>query len=171
MLPGERITLIKKIAARLSRDSLEDVRLTLNQFGCPVTEWVHEHGYDPDVFASVVRAVETAADETLVSLDEHLHGASDSSTRGASSASAIWPEGMLRLFISHSSVHKQDVSFLAEMPRIQGIHGFVAHVDIEPTREWQGEIESALETCDALCAYLTPDFISSRWCDQESASA
>ena len=53
------------------------------------------------------------------------------------------------------------------MLETRGIHCFVAHIDIEPTREWQDEIESALETCDALAAYLTPDFVISRWCDQE----
>lgn len=39
--------------------------------------------------------------------------------------------------------------------------------DIEPTQEWQDTIESALYTCDALLAYLTPDFARSNWTDQE----
>jgi hypothetical protein len=48
-----------------------------------------------------------------------------------------------------------------------GVHGFVAHDTIEPTREWQDVIETALLTCDAMCAMLTPDFRESNWCDQE----
>lgn len=44
---------------------------------------------------------------------------------------------------------------------------FVAHDTIEPSKEWQDEIESALRTCQALCALLTPDFVGSKWCDQE----
>ena len=111
MLPGERITLIKKIAARLSRESLEEIRLTLNQFDCPITDWVQEHGRDPDTFATVIRAVEAAQDASLVALDEHLSGgAAPSDTRRASTASSIWPEGKLRLFISHSSLHKAQVT-------------------------------------------------------------
>ena len=44
---------------------------------------------------------------------------------------------------------------------------FVAHEDIEPTREWQDEIELALSSMDALVALLTEGFIGSKWCDQE----
>lgn len=47
------------------------------------------------------------------------------------------------------------------------IAAFVAHDDIEPTKEWLPEIESALRTMDALAAIITPDFILSKWCDQE----
>jgi len=33
-----------------------------------------------------------------------------------------------------------------------GISAFVAHVDIDPTKEWQDEIEAALFSMDALAA-------------------
>ncbi|MGL5472830.1 MAG: toll/interleukin-1 receptor domain-containing protein, partial [Shewanella sp.] len=39
--------------------------------------------------------------------------------------------------------------------------------DIEPTKQWQEEIEAALHTMDALVAILMPGFQESRWCDQE----
>ena len=45
--------------------------------------------------------------------------------------------------------------------------GFVAHNDINPTLEWQIEIETALATCDMLVALIHPDFVHSKWCDQE----
>lgn len=48
-----------------------------------------------------------------------------------------------------------------------GITAFVAHVDIEPTKEWQVEIESALATMDGLIALLALGFKESNWCDQE----
>ena len=48
-----------------------------------------------------------------------------------------------------------------------GISGFVAHEDIEPTKEWLNTIESALLTCDALLAMLDNNFRTSNWCDQE----
>jgi hypothetical protein len=47
------------------------------------------------------------------------------------------------------------------------VDAFVAHDTIEPTREWRDVLEAALLSCDALCAILTPDFLSSPWCDQE----
>lgn len=43
----------------------------------------------------------------------------------------------------------------------------MAHEDIEPTKEWANEIEKALLTMDCLCAIITPQFIDSKWCDQE----
>jgi hypothetical protein len=60
-----------------------------------------------------------------------------------------------------------DIGFLKTLLRSYGIDGFVAHDDIEPTREWQDVIESALATCEALLAWLTEDFPGSRWTDQE----
>lgn len=164
MLPGERVTLIKKIAARLGSESLEDIRLTLEQFNCP-SAWVDAFGSVTDTFARVIRSIEKAPDETLVGLDQHLFG--EPARTDSHVATDIWPDGALRLFMSHTSAHKGPVSALALLLGHQGIHGFVAHEDIEPTREWQDVIESALTTCDALAAYLTPDFASSKWCDQE----
>lgn len=43
----------------------------------------------------------------------------------------------------------------------------MAHNDIEPTLEWQAQIETALTTCDALVALLHKDFHASNWTDQE----
>lgn len=79
----------------------------------------------------------------------------------------IWNSNYFRLFISHTSKH---VSFCTKL-KIQlikeSVSGFVAHLDIEPTVEWQSTIEYALNTCDALAAIVSQDFIKSKWCDQE----
>jgi len=48
-----------------------------------------------------------------------------------------------------------------------GVTGFVAHKDIEPTKEWEAEIRLALTTCDAFACLLTDGFCSSKWTDQE----
>lgn len=48
-----------------------------------------------------------------------------------------------------------------------GMTTFVSHTDIEPTREWQREIEKALSTMDLFLAILTQEFKSSDWCGQE----
>ena len=49
----------------------------------------------------------------------------------------------------------------------RGIAGFVAHEDIEPSLEWQAEIELGLRSMHALAAILTPEFHASNWTDQE----
>lgn len=48
-----------------------------------------------------------------------------------------------------------------------GISSFVAHVDIEPTKQWQVEIEAGLFSMDALAALLMDGFKNSNWTDQE----
>ncbi len=74
---------------------------------------------------------------------------------------------MFRLFISHLSAEKVLAAQVQEALLQYGISGFVAHNDIEPTLEWQTQIETALATCDSLVALLHPTFHNSNWTDQE----
>lgn len=79
----------------------------------------------------------------------------------------FWKKGHLKLFLSHLSSFKEQTSLLQKSLMKYGISAFVAHEDIEPTKEWQLEIEKALFTMDALVAILTPGFNESKWTDQE----
>lgn len=83
----------------------------------------------------------------------------------------LWQSGMFRLFLSHVSAHRVAVSKLKWELRNLGISSFVAHEDIEPTLEWQREIELALRSMHALVALLTPEFHESKWTDQETGFA
>lgn len=86
----------------------------------------------------------------------------------SSPASAdFWTDGQVRLFISHLSSNKMRMSSLKKELAHWGICAFIAHEDIEPTREWMQEIEAALETMDALAAVVEPGFKESDWCAQE----
>jgi hypothetical protein len=80
---------------------------------------------------------------------------------------SFWESGFFRLFITHLSSHKVEAHRLKELLAAYQVAAFVAHDDIEPTREWQSEIERALRTLDALAALVVPEFVMSRWCDQE----
>ena len=79
----------------------------------------------------------------------------------------IWPLDRFRLFLSHVAKHKVAVSKLKEELLNLGVAGFVAHEDIEPSREWRKEIELALKSMNALGALVTADFHASSWTDQE----
>jgi hypothetical protein len=79
----------------------------------------------------------------------------------------FWEPFHLRLFLSHLSVFKATTGQLQKALRKFGISAFVAHVDIEPTLEWQDEIEAGLYSMDALAAILMPGFKESDWTDQE----
>ncbi|MGN6590659.1 MAG: toll/interleukin-1 receptor domain-containing protein [Sphingomicrobium sp.] len=74
---------------------------------------------------------------------------------------------LFRLFISHISKDKDKAIRLKACLAPLGIIGFVAHEDIHPTLQWQGEIERALRTMDAFIAVLTPGFSASFWTQQE----
>lgn len=79
----------------------------------------------------------------------------------------FWAPKHFRLFISHCVSQKASVAALRDTFDALGITGFVAHEDIEPSREWEREIERALRTAEALLAVISDDFCASRWCDQE----
>ena len=48
-----------------------------------------------------------------------------------------------------------------------GMSAFVAHNDIQPSREWQDEIRMALSSMHMLVTLLTDEFRGSNWTDQE----
>ncbi|NBV24079.1 MAG: TIR domain-containing protein, partial [Proteobacteria bacterium] len=79
----------------------------------------------------------------------------------------LWPEGRFRLFLSHLAKHKVEVSKLKDELALYGISSFVAHEAIQPSLEWQREIELALRSMHGLLALITPDFNASFWTDQE----
>lgn len=85
----------------------------------------------------------------------------------SSEVPSYWQAGHFRLFISHPSSKRESAHRLKEALSIYQVAAFVAHDDIEPAKEWQAEIETALRTMDALVALVSPDFIESKWCDQE----
>lgn len=91
----------------------------------------------------------------------------DDGTIVDASPPSFWAPGHFRLFISHCSRVRQSAHNLKAALAPYQIAAFVAHDDIEPTKEWEAEIDSALRTMDALAAIITIDFVESKWCDQE----
>jgi len=74
---------------------------------------------------------------------------------------------MLRVFVTHLAAHRDFAADLQQAFFRFGISCFVAHNDIEPTAEWQREIETALATCEGLVGLLHPGFHVSNWTDQK----
>lgn len=79
----------------------------------------------------------------------------------------LWRPGRFRLFLSHLAVDRVAVSKIKEALAHRGVDAFVAHEDIEPSLQWQSEIELALRSMHALAALVTPAFHQSKWTDQE----
>jgi hypothetical protein len=160
--PGDRVELLRKLAARLAEADYapEDVDLVLRQFGFSTSyEW------EGSQRSYALAHLEDGADEALVALDEYLF--SGSSREVLDSVDLPWEAGAFRLFISHTSGNAAIAGKVRDIFSRWRIDAFVAHTTIEPTREWERVIETALASCMALTALITDDFVASRWCDQE----
>ena len=160
MHPSERIKHIKEISKELAKEEWALLDLTLRQFDLPWSEFWS--GGDKESY--VIDMISSAKDEPLLELAKHLGVASQLEK---SNAPRFWQEVEARVFLSHLAIHKKSTSELRNQLKKYGISSFVAHEDIEPTKEWQTEIESALATMDAFVALLAPGFKESNWCDQE----
>jgi hypothetical protein len=79
----------------------------------------------------------------------------------------FWTDDYLKMFVGHLSSNKSRVSEMKVRLAQWGVCAFVAHEDIEPSREWMDEVEAALETMDVMVALVEPGFRESDWCAQE----
>lgn len=60
----------------------------------------------------------------------------------------FWTDGYVRLFVSHLSSNKSRMSALKASLSHWGICAFIAHEDIEASREWRDEVEAGLESME-----------------------
>jgi hypothetical protein len=158
--PSQRISLMKEISKRLSAEEWPLIDVTLRQFSLPWSDdWRGEKN------AYVLNMIEQASDQALVDLASHVGFRFEVVPAGIDPP--FWRQGMFRVFLSHLAAHRVFAARLQEALLNYGISTFVAHNDIEPTRDWQTQIETALATCDALAALLHPSFHQSNWTDQE----
>ncbi|MGE4296049.1 MAG: TIR domain-containing protein, partial [Campylobacterales bacterium] len=79
----------------------------------------------------------------------------------------FWVNDYLRLFVSHLSSNRERMSAMKAALSNWGISAFVAHEDIEASKEWRDEVEAGLDTMDVLVAVVEPGFKESDWCVQE----
>jgi hypothetical protein len=168
MKTGQRINLMKKLAARLAEMGWTEGDLVLRQFGLP---WSPSWDGPADTAEYFLKMVEQGEVEKLSELHEYLFPGDSLPSGTAAPQGGHWPDGTFRLFLSHSSKKKGLVTEIKQELSEHGIESFVAHADIEPTKEWLGEIRRALNTCQAFAAILCQDFKDSKYCDQEVGHA
>lgn len=160
MKPADRIRLIQQLAEQMSTMGYTDTDLILRQFGLP---W--QESWSGDSYGYAVAMLEQGTDEKLLALHELLFGFSGAPA--GDSRPELWHDKPLGVFISHVTANKVYAAQLKTELERSGVGAFVAHEDIEPTKEWVDEIEKALASCDVLVALLSPGFKESRWTDQE----
>ena len=167
MKPLQRITCIKAII-RNFRDrefTWDEVYSYLHAYNESVNYYRSDNWDSLDEYVS--NQCELFPDEGIVSMYEELLGKDISDSSIDSSISSLWRAGYYRLFISHLTKDKVAISNLKKCLAHYGIDCFVAHEDIEPSKEWVKEIKKALKSSDALCAVFSDGFSESKWCDQE----
>ncbi len=163
----DRVSLIDRIGRELqSRMTGPDIKVYLRGFGVDVTKptsginskWVMTKELLADASPELVLKI---ADELGI---PHTYAVTPSRKPVESS---FWEPLHFRLFLSHLSSFKRTTGALQKALKRFGVSAFVAHVDIEPTKEWQDEIEAGLYSMDAFAAILMPGFKESNWTDQE----
>lgn len=164
MKQSERFELIDRLARELqARFKTYELNGYLNSMGVETPEsavgtnskWVN---------AKRILAGESVS--TLLKIAEDLN--INYAGTEAASPPAVWAEpALFRLFISHVSTDKDKAMRLRDCLRPYGVIGFVAHEDIEPTKEWEVQLRRALHTMDALVSIHTPGFSDSNWTQQE----
>jgi hypothetical protein len=165
---SNRITLIKRIGEAMQNETLADLDLTLDTFGIPNAPT--PQGYGDEQYEYVLQRMKQAPDEVVVGVHAHLYPDAQAEIGSAAvepQPDGPWADETFRLFLSHTDENKVLAGQIRTRLADYGIDAYVAHDNIKPTSEWQNDIEAALKTCDALAAILTPDFLHSKWCDQE----
>jgi hypothetical protein len=160
MKASVRLKLIRQIAQKLGTESWTIINLTLEQFNMPVSRTKRGEAVE-----YILRQISKGEDDALLDLARHLE--IDNVEQPSLSAPTFWKNGKVRLFISHLARKKDVATALRDELDKSGISGFVAHNDITPSREWQHEIELALDTCDAMVALMIDGFHKSQWTDHE----
>jgi len=163
----DRFNLIDKIGRELQgRMTYSDIDLYLKGFKIDVSK--HTSGANSK-WVYVKELLADEQDETVLQIANELeieHSYPFSADVSVVS-SGYWAPNNFRLFLSHLASFKERTFQLKKALEPYGISAFVAHEAIEPTQEWQEEIEKALFSMDAMAAIIMPGFKDSNWTDQE----
>ncbi len=77
----------------------------------------------------------------------------------------------LKAFISYSNKDKEIAAMIKSALSNLGISSFLAHEDISPSQDWQGEIINQLNTCNIFVPLINENFKESEWTSQEAGAA
>ncbi|MEQ1739836.1 MAG: toll/interleukin-1 receptor domain-containing protein [Methyloglobulus sp.] len=160
----DRISLLDRIGRELqSRMGYSDIAVYLSAYGVDCKD------YQPSTNSKWVYVKELLAnadENLLIQIADDLE-INHNFSRAIPKEATVWKAGQFKLFLSHLASFKAQTAKLQQVLRKYAISSFVAHEDIEPSKEWQIEIEAALHTMDAMAVLLMPGFKESNWCDQE----
>lgn len=161
---SDRLAIADRLGRELqSRYSYEEIDAYLGAFGIPKPEGITANS--KWVYAKT--ALGKASPSTLGEIVEDLGIEALATISAKTQLPEIWKDGGLRVFISHLSTEKLKATRLRDALQAYGVTAFVAHEDIEPTLEWQVQIERALHCMELFISIHTPGFSKSIWTQQE----
>jgi hypothetical protein len=165
-----RLDLISRIGRELqNRYTFSELYSYLSAFKVPKLE----DGPTDSKWSYVKAVLDNQSNDIIIEIANDLEiDVPESIASSASTNERILPriwEGSsnFRLFISHLAKNKDKAIRLKETLEYYSISGFVAHEDIDPTLEWQAEIERGLYAMDAMVTIHTKGFSTSYWTQQE----
>ena len=160
----EKISLLDRIGRELqSRMGYSDINVFLGAYGVDCKD------FQPSTNSKWVYVKELLANadkNLLIQIADDL-AIDHNYSRVIPKEATFWKAGQFKLFISHLASFKAQTARLQQSLNKYAISSFVAHEDIEPSKEWQIEIEAVLHSMDAMAVLLMPGFKESNWCDQE----
>ena len=167
MKPLEKLKLIDDIGRDLqSKMTFSEIDSYFQSYGIPTDHTPSYHSK----YVYVKEILPKISNEIIIQIANELdieHNYQSKLPVFKDNSTSFWKIGHFKLFISHVSTFKNTVGILKNDLEKYGISSFVAHEDIEPTKEWQEEVEKGLFSMDALCAILMPGFKESNWTDHE----
>jgi hypothetical protein len=164
----QKIELIDKIGRELQeRMKFNEIDAYFESYGIPTD---HQPSYNSK-YVYVKEVLQKVKDEIVLEIASELEiehkAVSSIPVKVKESEATFWKPGHFKLFVSHLASFKKTIGILKAELEKYGISSFVAHEDIEPTKQWQDEIEKGLFSMDAFCAVLMDGFKESNWTDQE----
>lgn len=164
----EKLALLRTISSALAERELGEVNLLLHEAGLPEIGWNawYDDNWEPTLADKANTVLTVVRDLPRVAVDELALAVRELFEVSIEVHGGTEPEP-LRLFASHLATQRAVVGGVGEELKSWGIDLFVAHDSIEPSREWQAEIERALRHSHAGIVFLLPGFRESAWCDQE----
>lgn len=164
----QKIELIDKIGRELQeRMKFNEIDAYFEIYGIPTD---HQPSFNSK-YVYVKEVLPKVKDEIVLEIASELEiehkAVSSIPVKIKESEATFWKSGHFKLFVSHLASFKNKIGLLKAELEKYGISSFVAHEDIEPTKQWQDEIEKGLFSMDAFCAVLMDGFKESDWTDQE----
>ncbi len=168
-----KVKLLQAVTRKLLREmrTFNKVNSFLTDIGVPETR---KAGISYDASGDLDTRLKSIGNNELIriaqdELDMDISHLTSQPTKSAtpSSAKPKHDSSPAKAFISHLAIRKIGAINLSGALQEYNIQGFVAHEDIEPSKQWQDEIEKALNKMDFFISLHTKGFSQSVWCQQE----